>query len=120
LVDIALPTQVDEAALFGPEPIDAVADRWLGWGVAEVAVKSGADGCLVATRDGRHRIAPPRAVVAVDSSGAGDAFNAGYLAARLAGRAPARAAPAGHELAAWTILRRGAIPPRDHEAPYRF
>ncbi|ABQ68250.1 2-keto-3-deoxygluconate kinase [Rhizorhabdus wittichii RW1] len=120
LVDIALPTQVDEAALFGPEPIDAVADRWVGWGVAEVAVKSGADGCLVATRDGRHRIAPPRAVVAVDSSGAGDAFNAGYLAARLAGRAPAQAAPAGHELAAWTILRRGAIPPRDHEAPYRF
>ena len=50
---------------------------------------------------------------AVNQSGAGDAFNAGYLAARLKGASIEHAARSGHALAGWTIMRSGAIPPRD-------
>jgi 2-dehydro-3-deoxygluconokinase len=56
----------------------------------------------------------------LDSSGAGDAFNAGYLAARLNGIEPHQAALEGQRLAAWALARRGAIPPRDDAAPYKL
>jgi 2-dehydro-3-deoxygluconokinase len=54
----------------------------------------------------------------VDTCGAGDAFNAAYLAARLRAQKPHEAAIDGHRLAGWTIMRAGAIPPFDREAPY--
>ena len=43
---------------------------------------------------------------------AGDGFNAGYLAARLAGRDPAQAAGAAHRLAGDVIRHPGALVPR--------
>ena len=46
-VSIALPTASDEAQVFGEETPRAVAERWLGWGAAFVAVKLGADGCQI-------------------------------------------------------------------------
>jgi 2-dehydro-3-deoxygluconokinase len=51
-------------------------------------------------------------VVPVDPTAAGDGFNAGYLAARISGRAPVEAANAAHRLAGQVIRHRGAITPR--------
>jgi 2-dehydro-3-deoxygluconokinase len=48
----------------------------------------------------------------VDTTAAGDSFAAAYLAARLAGAMPARAAAAGHRLAGAVVGHRGAIIPR--------
>ena len=55
-----------------------------------VAVKLGADGAAVVGPDGVHRIAI-EAVAPVDTTGAGDNFNAGFLAARLEGASFAEA-----------------------------
>jgi len=107
---IGLPTLEDEVALGGPADAAAVAAHWQGLGCAETVVKLGAQGCLLP--DGTI-LAPQKPLVPVDTSGAGDAFNAGYLAARLGGASCAEAASEGHRLAGWTIMRRGAIPPRD-------
>lgn len=109
VADIGLPTLEDEQAL-GADDAAAVAAHWQGLGCGEVVVKLGAGGCLL---PGNGVIAPDAVLQPVDTSGAGDAFNAGYLAARLRGSDPAPAARAGHALAGWTIMRRGAIPPRD-------
>lgn len=108
--DIGLPTLDDECELAGPRDAATVAAHWQGLGCAETIVKLGAEGCRLP--DGQV-VAPREALDPVDTSGAGDAFNAGYLDARLRGLAPEDAAAAGHERAGWTIMRPGAIPPRD-------
>ncbi|MBC2670739.1 sugar kinase [Novosphingobium piscinae] len=107
---IGLPTRDDEVLLGADPDPAAIAAHWRGLGCAETVVKLGGAGCRLP--DGTP--CPPDEVLApVDTSGAGDAFNGGYLAARLRGAAPVAAARQGHALAGWTIMRRGAIPPRD-------
>lgn len=108
--DIGLPTLEDETALSGESSAEAVAAHWRGLGCAEVIVKLGAGGCRLP--DGTI-VKPDQVLQPVDTSGAGDAFNAGYLGARLSGASIAEAARAGHALAGWTIMRPGAIPPRE-------
>lgn len=107
--DIGLPTLDDERLLSGDESADAVAAHWQSLGCEEVIVKLGAEGCRLPNGT---VIAPEAVLSPIDTSGAGDAFDAGYLDARLRGASLEEAARAGHELAGWTIMRRGAIPPR--------
>jgi 2-dehydro-3-deoxygluconokinase len=110
-IDIALPTFSDDAALFGDKDPAACAARWHGLGASEVAVKLGEDGALVSFAEGTVRV-PAEAVAEVtDTTGAGDSFNAGYLAARQAGQSPPEAATAGCRLAAAVIRHPGAIIP---------
>lgn len=114
VTDIGLPTIEDEVALTGAgDPADVLA-HWRGAGVGEVVVKRGAEGCTVDGGD----VPPPMRLSPCDTSGAGDAFNAGYLHARLDGRSPEQAALAGHRLAGWVVMNRGAIPPVGPDAPY--
>ncbi|MEZ5743604.1 MAG: sugar kinase [Sphingomonadaceae bacterium] len=112
---IGLPTLEDEAALSDTASAEDVASHWQSLGCDEVVVKLGASGCRLP--DGSV-IAPDRTLTPVDTSGAGDAFNAGYLAARMAEAPPSEAARKGHAIAGWTIMRPGAIPARDEAAPY--
>ncbi|NWK98237.1 sugar kinase [Sphingobium lactosutens] len=114
LADIGLPTLADEVEMGEADDARDAATRWGANEGREIIVKLGGEGCLV----GEELVAPPRLVDVVDSSGAGDAFNAGYLHARLTGGTPAEAALAGHRLAGWNIGRRGAIPAKDADAPY--
>jgi 2-dehydro-3-deoxygluconokinase len=107
--DIVLPTADDEAALFGDADLEATVARYAG---REAAVKLGAEGCILAHAGGRRRLPVPAPVTPVDTTGAGDSFNAGYLAARLLGRAPEEAAQAAQRLAAAVVQHRGAIIPR--------
>jgi sugar/nucleoside kinase (ribokinase family) len=68
------------------DPVEAL-DR-LRVRIPTVAVKLGGDGALVSTEGLRLRVAP-LPVEPLDTTGAGDAFNAGYLAAYLRDRPPA-------------------------------
>jgi 2-dehydro-3-deoxygluconokinase len=110
VADIGLPTLDDETALSGETSADSVASHWRRLNCEEALVKLGDKGCRLP--DGRI-VAPEQVLRPVDTSGAGDAFNAGYLDARLKGVPVAEAARAGQALAGWTIMRPGAIPPRD-------
>lgn len=121
LADIGLPTQSDEEALHGCSlSAEEVAAHWLKGGANEVAVKTGSNGCLLADRQSPHPVVvrPHAALTVLDSSGAGDAFNAGYLMARIGGETAEAAGSWGHAVAAWVIQRPGAIPRKDADAPY--
>lgn len=106
---IALPSLDDEAALEGAEGAQDVIDRLARAGAREIVVKRGAAGPVISAggviREDRYAAAPR----VVDTTAAGDSFNAGYLAARLSGLDPRDAAQRGHALAMRVIGAKGAI-----------
>lgn len=111
-VDVALPTYDDEAVLWGDPSPEATVERLQAFGIGEIAVKNGRHSALVASDSQREFVPVTEVVEPLDTTAAGDSFNAAYLAARLSGDAPAVAASAGHRLAAQKIRHRGAIMPR--------
>lgn len=114
---VGLPTLEDESALSGETSGAAVASHWANLGCRQVVVKLGALGAHLP--DGTV-IPPPEVLRPVDTSGAGDAFNGGLLAALAGGASVADAVMAGHRLAGWCIMHRGAIPPRRDPGPKAF
>ena len=111
-VDIALPTFEDEAILWGDTNPEATVERLQAFGIGEIVVKNGSSTALVADKNGREHVPVPEVVEPIDTTAAGDSFNAAYLAARLNGEAPVAAATAAHGLAGQVIRHRGAIMPR--------
>ena len=110
LTDIALPTIEDEQQVFGDADQNDIIRRLQSWGVGEIALKMGPQGCLAVTGELRELVAANEVVV-VDTTSAGDSFNAGYLAGRIKGHSAKEAAESGHRLAAAVIQHRGAIIP---------
>ena len=80
----------------------------------EVAIKRGADPTLIRVF-GQEPVSVPAFSVSkvVDTTGAGDSFAAGYLAARLQGQGPDVAARSGNKIASIVINHSGAIIPRE-------
>lgn len=115
-VDIALPTFDDEALLWGDSSPDATVDRLQAFGIGEIVVKNGPNSAFIATEGTRELVPVPQVVVPVDTTAAGDSFNAGYIAARLSGEAPTAAVVSAHRLASEVIRHRGAIMPREAAA----
>ncbi|MGD9915665.1 MAG: sugar kinase [Rhizobiaceae bacterium] len=110
VTDIALPTFPDEQALFGDAAPEATAARLAEAGVNEIVVKNGSAPALLAIGGGRETI-PATSVEAIDTTGAGDAFNGAYLAARLAGIEPGPAVSCAHRVAAAVVQVHGALAP---------
>ncbi len=118
-VSLALPTFADEVALCADASPAHTAARWHEWGAQEVIVKLGAQGCLVSTCDGTATAPAIEVRKVIDTTAAGDAFNAGFIAARRAGRTPLEAAAAANRIAALVIQHPGAILPREKTAALR-
>jgi len=90
-VDVLLPNAAELLALAGtggaeddPAALERAA-RSLGSGRTTIALKAGRDGGVVWTPDRQRFTAPIRAVDVVDTTGAGDSFNAGYLSGYVEG-----------------------------------
>jgi 2-dehydro-3-deoxygluconokinase len=110
VTDIALPTFPDEQVLFGDATPQATAER-LGQLVGEIVVKNGEAPALIAQGRIRREVPAIHVAAPVDTTGAGDSFNGGYLAARLASHDPLEAARRAHRVAAAVVQVRGALAP---------
>ena len=113
-VDVFLPNEAEARALAGTDadPVNGTRDaaRALqadsgGW----VVIKLGARGCLAAGPDGAELTAAAPVVAAADTTGAGDAFNAGLVHALSEGGAWPQALEAATRFASAIIAR----PPGD-------
>ncbi len=108
---IALPTFRDDAELFGDPSPEATADRIAALGPREIIVKDGASPALVRTPAGQRFLPVANGERPVDTTGAGDSFNGGYLAGRSAGLDGFAATELAHKVAARVICVRGALAP---------
>ena len=106
---LALPTFSDDQALFGDATPAECAKRIAGYGVQEIVVKDGGNPCVVSLDRNLFSVTPEPVQDIVDTTGAGDSFNAGYLAARMSGQDPLEAAKLGHRVAGRVIGERGAL-----------
>ena len=113
-VHLTLMTDDDERALWDDADVEATIARLQAAGVDKIVVKRGADGALYAAGDERIAVKGETVARVVDTTSAGDAFNAGYLAARLQGADPVASCTNGNRLAARVIQHKGAIIAAEH------
>jgi 2-dehydro-3-deoxygluconokinase len=108
LTDIALPSFDDEAAHFGDASPDHTLHQMADAGVTTIVVKNGA-GAVYSLCRGQTAIHPTPAVPDIrDTTGAGDAFNAGFLASTVVGHPVAQAVMCGQKLAGCVLAHFGA------------
>ena len=106
--DIALSRIDDEMVIFGGASELETIERLKAAGVTDGVLKRGNKSArLVSATSSAQSFAP--VVKVVDGSGAGDSFNAGFLADWVLGKSSEEAIQSGHNLAAQVIQKRGAI-----------
>jgi sugar/nucleoside kinase (ribokinase family) len=119
-LDYLLPSIAEARMITGAEKPDEIAQIFLSRGVGVVALKMGEDGCYVAGRGESLRV-PAFDVAAIDATGAGDAFAAGFITGIVKGWSlaeTARFATAGGALCTLAIGTTAGI--RSLEETTRF
>ena len=107
--DLCFPNLEEGTLCGGEREPDRVAERMLDHYPA-VVLKLGAAGALYAGADGERVRLPAEPAHVADTTGAGDALCAGFLASWLSGTPPAAALRRGVELAARAVERLGGRP----------
>lgn len=113
-VDFLTPNREEFRALTGwgadtPEDVARAGETLLEKGVQHLVVTAGAAGAYLVERGGTTRF-PSYPVEVVDTTGAGDAFNAALAVKLAAGRGPYEAIGFANAVAALTVTKKGAAP----------
>lgn len=106
-LDYFIPSFAEASYLTGEEEPERIADVLLGCGVGTVVIKLGRKGCLI-KNSGGSRIIPPYIVDAVDTTGAGDNFVAGFLTGLSSGWETERCGAFANAVGALSTLEVGA------------
>ncbi len=107
--DFLMPSFEDELAHFGDATPDVSADRYLAAGAGMVVVKNGPEEVICADAGSRQAFQPAPVSSIVDTTAAGDSFNAAFLAKYLSGGDVPASVDAGARLAGKVIQHRGAL-----------
>jgi sugar/nucleoside kinase (ribokinase family) len=100
--DYVIPSIDDLQVIYPNSTASELADRLIGLGAGAVVIKMGARGCFVAHGEVRTEI-PAYPANVVDTTGAGDCWDAGFIAALSCGKDPVAAAQIGCACAAFGI-----------------
>ncbi|WP_394145375.1 sugar kinase [Vibrio atypicus] len=113
ICDIALLTFDDEQEIWGDSSSEEALNRLSTSGVSKVVLKLGDKGCIYRDFAEEESIESPAVHVqeVVDTTSAGDSFNAGFLSGYLQGLSPQECCVRGNELAGIVIQHKGAIVP---------
>jgi ribokinase len=106
------PNETEAQILLGRVNLEpaAAAEKLLAMGVRNVALKLGSQGVYLAGRDCAAQQIPSFPVKVVDTTAAGDCFNAAFAVALSAGKTPPIAARYAAAAAAISVTRAGAQP----------
>lgn len=113
LCDMVLPTLENELQLWEIDDVASCVRLYREQGAREVVIKA-PDLRVHGFCNGESLVVEGRTVDATDTTGAGDAFNSGYLDARLRGCGLTEAITAGQVLATAVVQHRGAVITRGH------
>lgn len=114
--NLILPSFDDESEYFGDSDPEATISRYLGLGTEQVIVKAGGGAIHFGGNQGAGVIDDLQRMTPVDTTSAGDSFNAGFLAAQLQHADIEEAIRAGHQLSSRVIMHHGALVPKAVEA----
>lgn len=109
LSDIVLPSHEDEATWFRDQTPEDTARRYAQQGAGIVVVKNGPGEIVVHSDTGLSHHQPEHVSNVVDTTAAGDSFNAGFLSSHIAGASLDQAIATGAKLAARVVTHRGAL-----------
>jgi ribokinase len=119
---LMMPNSVELELLTGIKNYKAAANRLIGQGVQVLAVKLGSKGCYVTDGKESHLVESFKVKV-VDTTGAGDAFDAGFLFGLLSGKSLSDCGRIGNFVASRCIMKMGArtsLPRLDDLKAYRL
>ncbi|MFZ7172208.1 sugar kinase [Avibacterium volantium] len=110
LVHLALVTFDDEQALWGDNAPAQSVQRLRELGVKNIVLKQGKEGALFCDEQGNQQnVATTPVTNVVDTTSAGDAFNAGFLNGYLRDKLPQQCCQQGNQVAGIVIQHKGAI-----------
>lgn len=109
LCDFVMPSFEDELAHFGDATAEVSAERYLSAGARMVVVKNGPEEVICATAQGQQAFQPAPVQNIVDTTAAGDSYNAAFLAEYLSSGSIKASVDAGARLAGTVIQHRGAL-----------
>jgi ribokinase len=111
------PNQTEAAFYLGnrhsestPQTPAEIAKMFLSNGCRGVVLKMGAHGTYLGSQGGIGSLVPAFSVNAIDTTAAGDAFNAGFATALMLGKSPLESAAFAAAVAAISVTRTGAQP----------
>jgi 2-dehydro-3-deoxygluconokinase len=105
--DVLLAGDEELLPLLGQSEREAAVETVLSWDRPLLALKLGGDGALIASCDQRVAVPPMRVRQVVDPVGAGDGFDAGFVAGQLMGWDLQRSAQLGNVVGASALGVRG-------------
>ena len=107
MIDYLFPNEHEAAYYTGKETFPEMAAVFRSYGVKQVIIKAGAEGCYVSGPEGDFRVPAVPVEKVVDTTGAGDHFVAGFMAGILQGASLRDCAESGVRLAARAITHTG-------------
>lgn len=108
-IDYFMPSIDEAVCLAGTDEPEKIADVFMNKGVKNVVIKLGKKGCYIKTESMTGGIyLPARAVDAIDTTGAGDSFCSGFIAAYAHGENIEMCARIANEAGRKSVLRKGA------------
>ena len=107
--DIYLPGFEEEELLYGMTTVEMAAEQLKHSGINEVVMKNGSETCYLIDINTIEQIKIIPAKTVLDTTGAGDTFNGGYISARCLGISPAEAISFAASAAAHILTMRGGV-----------
>ena len=108
LIDYIFPNENEAGSMTGETDFERMTERLSDRGIRNVIIKAGLQGCFVRDAEGHFTHIPALPVTAIDSTGAGDSFVAGFISGLLRDQPIEECCRLGTECAAECVQRQGA------------